>query len=121
MQLFDKGGKAAKLGLGLGGESPVGGVEEHIVERMRNAVVGHLYVGGELEVVGLGFCRVGLAEVKAVGRGEVEAVVDVDAVVDATGKDDIVASRGGVGTGLPERLAGGEVLPIDLCGHWAVG
>ena len=55
MHLFDKGGKAAKLGLGLGGETPVGSVEEHVVERMRNAVVGHLNVGGELEVVGLGF------------------------------------------------------------------
>ena len=37
MQLFDEVGKAAKLGLGLGGESPVGGVEEHVVNHF-NAI-----------------------------------------------------------------------------------
>ena len=48
---FDETGKTAQLGFGFGGELPVGGIEMNAVECLRNAVVGHLDVCGELEVV----------------------------------------------------------------------
>ena len=48
---FDESGKTAQLGFGFGGETPVGGIELDAVEGLRDAVVGHLDVCGELEVV----------------------------------------------------------------------
>ena len=48
---FDKSGKAAQLGFGFGGETPISGIELDAVEGLRDAVVGHLDVCGELEIV----------------------------------------------------------------------
>lgn len=86
---FDNVGQSAEFAFGLGGELPVGGVEEDAVEGMGDAILGHLDVGGELEVVcDGGWCGTtissrpvvgsrGWGEIYEVRGGEIKAVIDV--------------------------------------------